>query len=206
MRAGQRRRDRDVDLRYEDGLFAKQLLGHRRDLGTFARRLTRSPSDADDLLQDTLLKCWAARSSFQQGSNFVGWTRAVMRNTFLSARRRDWPFVEVPDIVLENARGVEPSQEWAVHLGDAAAAFSRLPAPQSAALSLVGMGASIEEAAEELGIPQGTLRSRVFRARSRMREMTAGTRSPAALADVARIEAPEPRRRRRRLPKGTLIG
>ena len=61
----------------DDGEFAAMLAAEAVCLARYARRLTGTNADADDLLQDTMLRCWAARRGFRPGSNFGAWTRTA---------------------------------------------------------------------------------------------------------------------------------
>src|SRR3546814_1171653 len=77
-----------IDGLFEDN-FGAGLIEQAASLSAYARRLTGGAgADADDLLQDTMLRCWAARRSFVPGTNLGAWMRTVMRNSFLSGRRR----------------------------------------------------------------------------------------------------------------------
>src|SRR3546814_8773515 len=78
----------DLDGLFDDN-FGAGLIEQAASLSAYARRLTGGAgADADDLLQDTMLRCWAARRSFVPGTNLGAWMRTVMRNSFLSGRRR----------------------------------------------------------------------------------------------------------------------
>ena len=91
---------------------------HNGPMSRYARYLTRGEADADDLLQDTLLRCWAARHSFQTGTNLGAWIRIVMRNGFISGTRRSWLMIDIDDEDLGDLLLSEPSQEAAVSLKD----------------------------------------------------------------------------------------
>lgn len=71
-----------------DDDFGAGLVNQARLLRAYARRLTGGGADADDLLQETMLRCWTGRASFMPGSNLGAWSRTVMRNSFLAGRRR----------------------------------------------------------------------------------------------------------------------
>ena len=71
-----------------DNAFGAALIEQAASLSAYARRLTGGGADADDLLQDTMLRCWTARASFAAGTSLAAWTRTVMKNCFLTGRRR----------------------------------------------------------------------------------------------------------------------
>lgn len=87
-----------------DPHFAELLDRHRTLLRAHARRLAGNSVDADDLVQDTMLRCWSARNSFEPGSNFGAWSRMVMRNSFLSAHRRDRFHASLPEEAFDRMR------------------------------------------------------------------------------------------------------
>src|SRR3546814_6641944 len=74
------------------------LIEQAASLSAYARRLTGSGgADADDLLQETMLRCWVARRSFVPDTNLGAWMRTVMRNSFLSGRRRAPFHADLPE-------------------------------------------------------------------------------------------------------------
>ena len=101
-----------------DAGFAAAIGGHARLLGSYARRLTGNAADADDLAQETMLRCWAARHRFQPDSNFGAWSRMVMRNTFLSSHRRDRFHADLPDEAFDRMPGAGGGQDLAVDVSD----------------------------------------------------------------------------------------
>lgn len=75
-------------VRLSDGAFADALLAATPQLRGYARSLCRSASQADDLVQDALMKAWAARDRFQAGTHFQAWMFVILRNIFYSGLRR----------------------------------------------------------------------------------------------------------------------
>ncbi|WP_229839592.1 RNA polymerase sigma factor, partial [Sphingomonas glacialis] len=151
-----------------DTPFAELLDRHRALLRAQARRLTGNSYDADDLFQDTMLRCWSARKSFEPGSNFGAWSRVVMRNSFLSAHRRDRFHASLPEEAFDRLPGAEGGQDQAVELRDIGWALGQLSPDHRDAVLLAGKGISIEDAACQLAIPEGTFKSRVARGRTRL--------------------------------------
>ncbi len=138
-------------------------------LRAFAWSLSHNSADADDLVQETLIKAWTHREKFEVGTNLRAWLFTILRNTFYTAivRRRR----EVPDEDGKYAATLSaaPTQDWSMAVHSMQAALSRLPHEHREALILVGAaGLSYEEAAEICGCALGTIKSRVNRARARL--------------------------------------
>ncbi|WP_312166275.1 sigma-70 family RNA polymerase sigma factor [Phenylobacterium sp.] len=138
-------------------------------LRAFAWSLSHNGSDADDLVQDTLIKAWSNRDKFEAGTNLRAWLFTILRNTYYTQiiRRRR----EVRDETGEYANNVRtpPTQDWSVAMRALQAALAQLPDEHREALILVGAaGLSYEEAAEICGCALGTIKSRVNRARARL--------------------------------------
>lgn len=140
-------------------------------LRAFARILTRNPSEADDLLQETLCKALANIHQFSPGTNLKAWLLTIQRNTFYTAykkKRREMTEADPP----ENVGYARPDQEWSLKLRAMDRALGRLPADQREALILVGgAGLTYEEAADICGCALGTIKSRVNRGRCRLLEL-----------------------------------
>jgi RNA polymerase sigma-70 factor (ECF subfamily) len=138
-------------------------------LRAFAWSLSRNAADADDLVQDTLIKAWTHKDKFEAGTNLRAWLFTILRNTYYTAvakRRR-----EVADEDGKHAARLSaaPTQEWSVAMKAMQAALQRLPPEHREALILVGAaGLTYEEAAEICGCALGTIKSRVNRARARL--------------------------------------
>jgi RNA polymerase sigma-70 factor (ECF subfamily) len=138
-------------------------------LRAFAWSISRNGSDADDLVQDTLIKAWSHRDKFETGTNLRAWLFTILRNTYYTAivrRRRE---VRDEDDQYARALTTQPTQEWGLAMRALQAALEELPAEHREALILVGAaGLSYEEAAEICGCALGTIKSRVNRARNRL--------------------------------------
>ncbi len=149
------------------------------DLFRFARRLTRDPVTAEDLLQQSLEKGFARIGHLRDEGAFKAWQSRVLYTTWLDARakRREEP-VESEQIERQEGRMRPDATVAARQLGNVISqAFDRLPDEQRCAVWLVdGQGHTFTEAAQILGIPEGTAASRVARARRSLRRW---------LADVA---------------------
>jgi RNA polymerase sigma-70 factor (ECF subfamily) len=145
-----------------DPEFKEQLAAVIPHLRAFGRSLSGSRDLADDLVQETLLKAWAARKRFQAGTNMRAWTFIILRNLFLSQMRRARFKGEWDDITASKILAAPASQDRHIELGDMQRALMHLPQPQREALILVGAGGfAYEEAAEICGCAVGTIKSRV---------------------------------------------
>ena len=149
-------------------------------LRAFGRSLSGSRDLADDLVQETLLKAWAARKRFQAGTNMRAWTFIILRNLFLSQMRRARFKGEWDDVTASKILAAPASQERHVDLGDLQRALMHLPQPQREALILVGAGGfAYEEAAEICGCAVGTIKSRVARGRVALEQLMVGDKLPS---------------------------
>jgi RNA polymerase sigma-70 factor (ECF subfamily) len=154
-----------------------QVIPHLR---AFGRSLSGSRDLADDLVQETLLKAWAARKRFQAGTNMRAWTFIILRNLFLSQMRRARFKGEWDDITASKILAAPASQDKHVELGDMQRALLHLPQPQREALILVGAGGfAYEEAAEICGCAVGTIKSRVARGRVALEALLTGGKLPS---------------------------
>ncbi|MET3722226.1 sigma-70 family RNA polymerase sigma factor [Sphingomonas trueperi] len=149
-----------------DPEFKTQLAQVIPHLRAFGRSLSGSRDLADDLVQETLLKAWAARKRFQAGTNMRAWTFIILRNLYLSQMRRARFKGEWDDLVADRLLAAPASQDRHVELADMQRALLHLPQPQREALILVGAGGfAYEEAAEICQVAVGTIKSRVARGR-----------------------------------------
>jgi len=150
-------------------------------LYNFAHWLTENREEAEDLVQETYLKALKGFGSFQQGTNLRAWMYRILRNTFLTSRTG--LSVKMTDpLDLEDDRAVLPvtsDTPESVLLARADQqvvqdALERLPVPFREVILLCDMEEmSYQEIAETLGIPIGTVMSRLSRARKSMRELLA---------------------------------
>jgi len=149
-----------------DDEFKAELARVIPHLRAFGRSLSGNRDLADDLVQETLLKAWAARQRFQAGTNMRAWTFIILRNLFLSQMRRARFKGEWDEITASKLLAAPASQDRHIELADMQRALLHLPQPQREALILVGAGGfAYEEAAEICGCAVGTIKSRVARAR-----------------------------------------
>ena len=145
----------------------------------FAVSLTGNVDQADDLVQEAMVRGLTYIPQFQPGTNIQAWLFTILRNQFHTLYRKRGREVEDPDGAIAARMSVLPEQDGYLDVQDLKAALTHLAVEQREALLLVAaQGFSYEEAAEICGTRIGTIKSRVHRAR-------------AELADLLRIEHPE---------------
>lgn len=155
--------------------FSYALNDHSKSLKPFALRLTRDLEQANDLIQETVLKAFTNREKFSEGTNLKAWLYTIMKNTFITnyqrmVRRRT--FIDTTDnlhfinstdnVSLNNAHGtfaMEDIQEAIARLDDT----YRIP------FILHFRGFKYHEIAEELDIPIGTVKNRIHIARKELK-------------------------------------
>jgi RNA polymerase sigma-70 factor (ECF subfamily) len=166
---------RGVCICDEDKEMIDDLHVHIANLRRYAYVLCRNPADADDLVQETLVKAIAAAHTYRPGHDLRAWLFGILHNSFLSHRRqfarraRAATFLSAPPA----ADGGDPSpHERSLDAHYTLRMLSRLTPDQQAALILIAVeGLSYEEAAEMLEVPVGTLMSRLARGRERLRQL-----------------------------------
>jgi RNA polymerase sigma-70 factor, ECF subfamily len=151
------------------------------DVYRFALSLTRDESDADDVVQDTFLRAFRSWHTYLPGSDCRRWLFTICRNVFLRSRERARPIIELdaPDIdSAADSLGLSADRESfddifaRLDLGPAIdQALAKIPEPFRSTLIIVDVeDQSYESAAMALGVPIGTVRSRLFRGRRLMQE------------------------------------
>lgn len=152
--------------------FKRELTGVIPHLRAFARGLCGRPDMADDLVQETMMKAWAAQERFEPGTSMRAWTFVILRNAYLTDMRRGRFRGEYDENVAERILVAPAGQEDPIHLSDMYRALLTLPPERREALLLVGAGGfSYEEAASICGCAVGTIKSRVGRARAALNSM-----------------------------------
>ncbi len=188
---------REYDLSFE-----REALPWLDDVYRFALSLTRNEADADDIVQETFLRAYRSWHTFEQGSDARRWLFTICRNAFLRTRERARHQVELDDGDVETAASHLSDTSTArgderllarLDLGPALSnALSRLSEPFRSAVTLVDVeDQSYEAASEILGVPIGTVRSRLFRGRRLLQAMLtdyardAGITAPATRSTPA---------------------
>ena len=164
--------------------FDREVLQHLDSLYGYALHLSHNTEDAADLVQDTYARAFRSFQQYTLGTNAKAWLFAILRNTFLNQRRSirrrpleihcDWiDELAADESVDPDRRGPDPYRRFLNNLlrEDIANALARLPEDFRSAVVLCDVdGFSYSEIAEILGVPVGTVRSRIHRGRSRLRK------------------------------------
>jgi RNA polymerase sigma-70 factor, ECF subfamily len=162
-------------------------------LRRYARYLCRDVDQADDLVQECLLRSIAKIESWQPGTNLRAWLFVILRNAYISEVRRSTRMPFSPSSPEDDLRlVVSGGQEASVALFEVRAALDALSVEHREVVHLVAVeGLKYEEAAEVLDVPTGTVRSRLSRARLALRERLESARAPAPafLSRRARVAA-----------------
>jgi len=159
--------------------FREGLIGEMPNLRAFAISLCGNIHQADDLVQEALLKAWTNAESFTPGTNLRAWLFTILRNTYYSLYRRRGREVQDSDGIYASRIATAAPQESALEMQEFRVALGKLSEEHREALILVGAsGFSYEEAAEVCGVAVGTVKSRVNRARAKLSELL-GITGPA---------------------------
>src|SRR5271166_2434201 len=152
------------------GLVEREIPRLRR----YARALTRNADRADDLVQDTAVRAIAKADLWQQGTDIRAWLFTIMHNQHVNMVRRalrEEATVDIEQVSSSLVAATDP--EAGLHLRELQGALARLPVEQREVVLLVGLeGMAYETAAQNLGVPIGTVRSRLSRGRDQLRKLT----------------------------------
>lgn len=157
--------------------FKKSVLGMQSNLMSFAMKLTLDKEEAQDLVQDTTLKALNNEEKFVDNTNFKGWMLTIMRNIFINNYRKNTRENTMVDssedlyhLNLKQDSGFE-TPDGAYAVGEISTIISRFPADYREPFNLHVAGYKYEEISETLGMPLGTVKSRIFFTRKRLREI-----------------------------------
>ncbi|GGG93252.1 MULTISPECIES: sigma-70 family RNA polymerase sigma factor [Pedobacter] len=151
--------------------FSSQLEHNANALKSRAILFTKDEDDADDLVQDTLIKAYRFLERFQDGTDFKAWLFVIMRNTFINSFRKKqrWSAVFTPQSEADNnlLYGATSNQAERNFAGrDIAAALNRLPDSYRVPFVRYFEGYQYQEIANELGLPLGTVKTHIYQARA----------------------------------------
>ena len=153
--------------------FWKDLVGVQDELLRFAYKLTTDREEANDLLQETSLKALDNEDKYMPDTNFKGWMYTIMRNIFINNYRktvRDQTFVDQTDNLFHLNFSQESgfdSTEGAYDLKEIHRVVNALPKDYRVPFAMYVSGFKYREIAEKLGLPLGTVKSRIFFTRQR---------------------------------------
>jgi RNA polymerase sigma-70 factor (ECF subfamily) len=168
--------------------FSKMMEAEIPRLRRYAGALTRNAHTADDLVQECLVRAIAKQHLWAEGTNLRAWLFTIMHNQYVNSVRRSvrqGSEVEVSDTEPSLARAAHQSHR--LELRDLDRALALLPEEQRSVILLVGLeGMAYETAAEVLGVPVGTIRSRLSRGRVELRKLMGMVPDDRADARMAR--------------------
>jgi RNA polymerase sigma-70 factor, ECF subfamily len=196
--------------------FEQDVVPYMRKLYPAALRMTRNPSDAEDLIQETFARAYVAFHQFTPGTNLSAWLYRILANTFINTRRKrgrepaqslfgELGELHVPDTLMtQTARSAEEEAMNRLADSDILRALRELPEGFSATIYLADIeGYPYKEIAEIMGTPIGTVMSRLHRGRQQLRaRLMAHARgredhprpaSPPPAASSSQTSSPQPR-------------
>lgn len=156
--------------------FTKDLVKVQDDLLRFAYKLTSDQEEANDLLQETSLKALDNEDKYMPDTNFRGWIYTIMRNLFINNYRkvlRDQTFIDHTDKLYHLSLPADiasESTESTYDLKEMYRILNALPREYKVPFSMYISGFKYREIAERLGLPLGTVKSRIFFTRQKLQQ------------------------------------
>src|SRR5215207_5351714 len=157
----------------DQSTFAEQAMPYMSALYAAALRMTRNPSDAEDLVQETFLRAYRGFEGFQEGTNLKAWLYKILTNTFINqyrAKKRRPDQVELDDVedfyIFRRLGGLEAADAAYTPDAEVKEALESIPEQFRMAVILADVeGFSYKEIADILEVPIGTVMSRIHRGR-----------------------------------------
>lgn len=176
--------------------FGEMVADHIPNLRRYARVLVRDSVHAEDLVQDCLERAISREHLWREGTNLRAWLFTILHNLYINQYLRHGSVSTMVPLLDEHTHLSCPARQLhSVTLKDLARAFDRLPEQEQQVVLMVGLdGMQYEDAAAALGVPMGTVKSRLSRARRRLRRLMDGELAMDDLAEHGEDEGqPVPR-------------
>jgi RNA polymerase sigma factor (sigma-70 family) len=148
--------------------FNSRLVEHNDSLRGFAYNLTRNTDDALDLIQETFLKALLYKDSFTNQSNFKAWLMTIMKNTFINAYNRSIKGNRIVEEITALSSNSHNNTEIIINTKELNKAINALKDDYKIPMQRFIDGFKYHEIADELKLPIGTIKSRIFTARGKI--------------------------------------
>jgi RNA polymerase sigma-70 factor (ECF subfamily) len=157
-------------------VFAEMVSDNIPNLRRYARVLVRDAVHAEDLVQDCLERAISREHLWREGTNLRAWLFTILHNLYINQYLRHGSVGIMVPLLDEHNHLSSPARQYhSVTLKDLARAFDRLPVQEQQVVMMVGVdGMPYEDVAVALGVPMGTVKSRLSRARQRLRRLMDG--------------------------------
>lgn len=149
-------------------------------LFAFAMKLTNNREDANDLYQETVMRAFASKERFQEGTNFKAWATTIMRNCFINEYRKrrtrnqvEQPLEDLSEFSVKMA--VRNDAGTIIMMKELRTMLDKMDEAHRVPFEMFFNGFEYQEISEELGLPMGTVKSRIFFARKKMKDMIQGS-------------------------------
>ena len=154
--------------------FNQLLTSNTEFLKGFAFSFTKDSEDANDLIQDTFVKALRYKNNFKEGTNIKGWLFTIMRNIFINNYKRK-KFQNTITDSTDNSYFIDASQDYSfdsvttqINEKEIRSAIGNLSKDFKVPFTMFVEGYHYDEIADTLGIPMGTVKSRIFHARKKL--------------------------------------
>jgi len=154
--------------------FSSQIQTNTNQLIAFAKTLTRNLTDAEDLYQDTIFLALKNKDKFAVGTNFMSWIKTIMRNTFINQYRKKKRFQKAMSTTSTGfffkRKDIDNSTESQIAMQDIQKLIDGVNEIYRIPFLMYYVGYSYDEIAQEMQVPLGTIKSRIFYARQHLRK------------------------------------
>lgn len=161
-------------MKMANSSFTQEVLTHNMSLRYFGLSLTKNEDDTNDLLQETLLKAFTYKEKFEENTNLKAWLFTIMKNIFINNYRRTSKVKTILDHspntyyinLPQNARSVEPDSKFSFN--EILKTVNKLDDDYKIPFNMYFEGYKYKEIADDLNLPIGTVKSRIFLARKHL--------------------------------------